>query len=229
MEDKRVSFFLLGLILALSVLFVGLQYTSSPSEWDEEDLLDDLSQDMELVLPDDQKDMVSAEALTQSLPSQAITQQVKAAEKVEKAPEKISSTTSELVVGDGEGEVKGADVQEVSVQTPVTEDSQTALDFKVVQKIPEFPGGWTAFMQWLTQHLKYPPQAQKQKLQGQVVVSFIVNKDGSIADAKLSKSVHPLLDKEAMRVIRMMPNWKPGMDNNKVCRTMIAVPIVFKF
>lgn len=229
MEDKRVSFFLLGLILALSVLFVGLQYTSSPSEWDEEDLLDDLSQDMELVLPDDQKDMVSAEALTQSLPSQAITQQVKAAEKVEKAPEKISSTTSELVVGDGEGEVKGADVQEVSVQTPVTEDSQTALDFKVVQKIPEFPGGWTAFMQWLTQHLKYPPLAQKQKLQGQVVVSFIVNKDGSIADAKLSKSVHPLLDKEAMRVIRMMPNWKPGMDNNKVCRTMIAVPIVFKF
>lgn len=83
-------------------------------------------------------------------------------------------------------------------------------------------------MQWLTKNLKYPSAAQQNKIQGMVVVSFIVNKDGSVADVKLSTSADPLLDKEALRVMRMMPKWKPGMDHDKVCRTMIAVPVVFK-
>ena len=73
-----------------------------------------------------------------------------------------------------------------------------------------------------------PPLAQSQRIQGRVVVSFIVNKDGSIADVKLEKSVNALLDREALRVIRMMPRWKPGVHNNQPCRTMVAVPVVFK-
>ena len=82
-------------------------------------------------------------------------------------------------------------------------------------------------MQWLTKNLKYPPAAQKNKIQGTVVVSFIVNKDGSVANVRVSTSVDPLLDNEALRVMKMMPKWKPGIDKNKVCRTMIAVPVVF--
>ena len=61
-----------------------------------------------------------------------------------------------------------------------------------------------------------------------MVVSFIVNEDGSISDAKVMKGVNPLLDREAMRVIGMMPKWKPGVDKDKPCRTMFAIPIVFK-
>ena len=95
-------------------------------------------------------------------------------------------------------------------------------------EIPEFPGGWSAFMQWLTKNLKYPSAAQKNKVQGTVVITFIVNKDGSIADTRVSTSVDPVLDAEALRVMKMMPKWKPGMDRNKVCRTMIAVPVVFQ-
>ena len=94
--------------------------------------------------------------------------------------------------------------------------------------MPEFPGGASAFIQWLTQQLQYPASVQSRKIQGKVVVSFIVNKDGSIADVKLEKSVNPLLDREALRVIRMMPNWKPGVQNNQPCRTMVAVPVVFR-
>ena len=94
--------------------------------------------------------------------------------------------------------------------------------------MPEFPGGGSAFVQWLTSQLRYPPIAQSKKVQGKVVVSFIVNKDGSIADIKLEKSVDPYLDREALRVIRMMPNWTPGVQNNRPCRTMVAVPVVFK-
>nr|WP_303657207.1 energy transducer TonB [Leyella lascolaii] len=85
-----------------------------------------------------------------------------------------------------------------------------------------------AFIQWLSVNLRYPEQARDRKIQGKVVVSFIVNEDGSISDAKVMKGVNPLLDREAMRVIGMMPKWKPGVDKDKPCRTMFAIPIVFK-
>ena len=147
--------------------------------------------------------------------------------------QKIKGTTSELVIGDGEGAVDGAQVKEAVPETPVENANPTAqpeapVNFTVVQQIPVFPGGWSAFMQWLTKNLKYPYQAQKDKIQGMVVVSFIVNKDGTVADVKVSTSADPVLDREALRVMRMMPRWKPGKDKGKVCRTMVAVPVVFK-
>ncbi len=235
LEDKRVTFFLLGLLIAFSLLFVGLQYSNGPqAEDDLEENFEDLSQDLEMNTPPDQKDMVSAEAVSKVPAAKAITQDVKAADKQpENAPQKISTTTSQLVIGDGTGVVDGADVKEAAPETAVDPSNPDALaeapiKFTVVQKIPEFPGGWSAFMQWLTKNLKYPVTAKQQKIQGTVVVSFIVNKDGSVANVKVSTSVDPLLDNEALRVTKMMPKWKPGIDKNKVCRTMIAVPIVFQ-
>lgn len=234
LEDKRVTFFLLGLLLAFTLLFVGLQYSKNPaSEDDMADNFEDLSQDLEMSTPPDQKDMVSAEAMTKAPASQAITQEVKPTEQqqVQNAPEKISTTTSQLVIGDGTGVVDGADVKEAAPETAVDNPDALAeapIKFTVVQKIPEFPGGWSAFMQWLTKNLKYPAAAQKGKIQGTVVITFIVNKDGSVANTKVSTSVDPVLDAEALRVMKMMPKWKPGMDRNKVCRTMIAVPVVFQ-
>ena len=234
LEDKRVTFFLLGLLLAFTLLFVGLQYSNGPQgDDDAEQDMEDLAQDLEMSTPPDQKDMVSAEA-ADAPASKAITQDVKAADQQpEKAPQKISTTTSELVIGDGSGVVDGASVKEAAPETAVDNSNPDALaeapiKFTVVQKIPEFPGGWSAFMQWLTKNLKYPVAAQQQKIQGTVVVSFIVNKDGSIASIKVSTSVDPLLDNEALRVMKMMPKWKPGVDHNKTCRTMIAVPVVFQ-
>ena len=233
LEDKRLTFFLIGLLIAFTLLFVGLQYQRGPQG--EEDLtedFEDLAQDLDMQMPPDQKDMVSAEAMSKAPASEAITQEVKPTEQqqVQKAPEKISTTTSELVIGDGSGVVEGADVKEAAPETAVDNAAgqEQPIKFTVVQKIPEFPGGWSAFMQWLTMNLKYPESAQKNKVQGTVVVSFIVNKDGSIASTKVSTSADPVLDAEALRVMKMMPKWKPGMDRNKVCRTMIAVPVVFK-
>ncbi len=231
LEDKRVTFFLLGLLLAFSLLFVGLQYSNGPQSLDADaDSFEDLAQDLEMSAPQDQKDMVSAEAA--AAPAKAVTQQVKEQEHLkQETPQKISATTSELVIGNGEGAVDGAKVKEAAPETPIdnaTAQNEAPLNFTIVQKIPEFPGGWSAFMQWLTKNLKYPVAAQQNKIQGTVVVSFIVNKDGSIANLKVSTSADPLLDREALRVMKMMPKWKPGIDRNKVCRTMIAVPVVFK-
>ena len=233
LEDKRLTFFLIGLLIAFTFLFVGLQYQKGPQGEDDltEDF-EDLAQDLDMQMPPDQKDMVSAEAMSKAPASEAITQEVKPTEQqqVQKASEKISTTTSQLVIGDGSGVVEGADVKEAAPETAVDNAAgqEQPIKFTVVQKIPEFPGGWSAFMQWLTKNLKYPQVAQNNKVQGTVVVTYIVNKDGSIANTKVSTSVDAALDAEALRVMKMMPKWKPGMDKNKVCRTMIAIPVVFQ-
>ena len=119
------------------------------------------------------------------------------------------------------------DAHETVALPQTTVENEDEL-MRVVEQLPEFPGGMAEFMKWLTRNLRYPNIAQKQRIEGKVVVTFIVNKDGSIANPKVEKSVNRFLDREALRVIGMMPKWKPGMIDNKPCRTMFAIPINFK-
>ena len=188
--------------------------------------LDDLVQDIELHPAMDDKEMVNTMAVQP--PQKTFSERIKAVDQpLKQQIEKLStSTTSPLLVGGGEAEALNAKLSAALPPIPVA--SEQPLNFRIVQQMPEFPGGGSAFIQWLTRQLRYPPLAQSQRIQGRVVVSFIVNKDGSIADVKLEKSVNALLDREALRVIRMMPRWKPGVHNNQPCRTMVAVPVVFK-
>lgn len=188
--------------------------------------LDELVQDIELHPAMDDKEMVNT--MTVQPPQKTFSERIKAVNQpLKQQIEKLSaSTTSPLLVGDGEAEALNAKLSAALPPIPVA--SEQPLNFRIIQQMPEFPGGGSAFIQWLTRQLRYPPLAQSQKIQGRVVVSFIVNKDGSIADVKLEKSVNALLDREALRVIRMMPRWKPGVHNNQPCRTMVAVPVVFK-
>lgn len=188
--------------------------------------LDELVQDIELHPAMDDKEMVNTMAVQP--PQKTFSERIKGVDQpLKQQIEKLSaSTTSPLLVGDGEAEALNAKLSAALPPIPVA--SEQPLNFRIVQQMPEFPGGGSAFIQWLTRQLRYPPLAQSQRIQGRVVVSFIVNKDGSIADVKLEKSVNALLDREALRVIRMMPRWKPGVHNNQPCRTMVAVPVVFK-
>ena len=226
-EEHRATAFLLGLVLVLSVLYVAFQYNSAPQGMDLSDQsLDELVQDIELHPAMDDKEMVNTMAVQP--PQKTFSERIKAVDlPLKQQIEKLSaSTTSPLLVGDGEAEALNAKLSAALPPIPVA--SEQPLNFRIVQQMPEFPGGGSAFIQWLTRQLRYPPLAQSQRIQGRVVVSFIVNKDGSIADVKLEKSVNALLDREALRVIRMMPRWKPGVHNNQPCRTMVAVPVVFK-
>lgn len=188
--------------------------------------LDELVQDIELHPAMNDKEMVNTMAVQP--PQKTFSERIKAVDQpLKQQIEKLSaSTTSPLLVGDGEAEALNAKLSAALPPIPVA--SEQPLNFRIVQQMPEFPGGGSAFIHWLTRQLRYPPLAQSQRIQGRVVVSFIVNKDGSIADVKLEKSVNALLDREALRVIRMMPRWKPGVHNNQPCRTMVAVPVVFK-
>ena len=100
--------------------------------------------------------------------------------------------------------------------------------FDVVEQMPSFPGGQAALMDYLSNNVKYPVVAQENGVQGRVVVSFVVEKDGSITDVKVVKSVDPSLDKEAARVVKSMPRWIPGKQNGSAVRVKYNVPVSFR-
>lgn len=100
--------------------------------------------------------------------------------------------------------------------------------FDVVEQMPSFPGGPTALMKFLSENVKYPVVAQENGVQGRVVVSFVVERDGSITDVNVVRSVDPSLDREAARVVKSMPNWIPGKQNGSAVRVKYNVPVSFK-
>ncbi len=100
--------------------------------------------------------------------------------------------------------------------------------FDVVEEMPSFPGGQGALMQFLSSNIKYPVVAQENGVQGRVIVGFVVEKDGSITDVKVMRSVDPSLDREAQRVVKAMPKWKPGKQNGSAVRVKYTVPVVFR-
>jgi TonB family protein len=110
-----------------------------------------------------------------------------------------------------------------------SEQNQAPKDvFDVVEKMPEFPGGVQELLGFLSKTIKYPAEAEKAGKQGRVLATFVVRKDGSISDARVVKSVDPLLDAEALRVINAMPAWIPGTQNGKPVNVKYTVPISFR-
>ena len=108
-----------------------------------------------------------------------------------------------------------------------TQDDETKV-YEVVEIMPQFEGGNQALMQFLAANCKYPKEAYEAKIQGRVAVSFVVRKDGSISNAKISRSVAPVLDAEALRVVQSMPKWIPGRQNGEPVNVKYIVPIMFK-
>lgn len=112
------------------------------------------------------------------------------------------------------------------VNKPATVDDDEV--YTVTERCAEFPGGTKALTAWLGEHLHYPEEAWKAKVQGRVVVSFIVEKDGSISSPQIMRSVSPALDAEALRVIGEMPAWIPGKKGGKAVRSRYLLPVEFK-
>ena len=100
--------------------------------------------------------------------------------------------------------------------------------FQVVEEMPEFPGGMAECMKWLGQNIKYPAEAKENGVQGRVIVQMVVEKDGTITNAKVVRGVDPLLDAEALRVVNQSPKWKPGMQKGEAVRVKYTLPIMFR-
>lgn len=112
------------------------------------------------------------------------------------------------------------------VSEPIKPPPTETLTF--VERMPEFPGGQKALQDYLKGALRYPTAAREAEIQGTVYMGFVVETDGSISDVEVMRSVHPLLDAEAVRVISAMPHWIPGEQNQKKVRVRFALPINFR-
>ena len=147
-----------------------------------------------------------------------------------KSQDELASTNTAIgaftVEGNDEqaGEVLKA--KEVIAQ-PEPKEEETKV-FDVVEEMPQFPGGPSALFEYLSKNIKYPVVAEENGVQGRVIVTFVVERDGSITDVKVVKSVDPSLDKEATRVVKSMPHWIPGKQNGSAVRVKYTVPVTFK-
>ena len=115
-----------------------------------------------------------------------------------------------------------------SFTTSTAQTKKNDMLFSVVEVMPQYPGGQIAMLKYIMENIKYPEQAMKKGIQGRVVVSFIVEKDGRISNVRLLRSVESSLDKEAVRVVKSMPKWSPGKQNGKPVRVRFNVPVMFK-
>ena len=100
--------------------------------------------------------------------------------------------------------------------------------FEVVDEMPSFPGGQSALFDFMAKNIKYPEVAEDNGIQGRVLVTFIVKKDGSLSDVRVAKSVDPSLDKEAVRIIKSMPKWNPGTHKGMYVNVKFTLPVTFR-
>ena len=117
-------------------------------------------------------------------------------------------------------------LQKVVDNTSSSKNSSKTFD--VVDNMPSYPGGRAAMMAFLSSNMNYPATAKENNVQGRVIIGFVVEKDGSISDAKVLRSVDPALDQEALRLVYSMPKWKPGTMDGKPVRVRYSVPFTFR-
>ncbi|MDE7086345.1 MAG: TonB family protein [Prevotella sp.] len=148
-----------------------------------------------------------------------------------KSQEELSKTNTAIGAFDVKGNDEAAGevlkAKEVIAQPEPPKEEETKV-FDVVEQMPSFPGGAGALMQYLSSNIKYPVVAEENGVQGRVVCTFVVEKDGSITDVRVIKAVDPSLDKEAVRVVKGMPKWIPGKQNGSAVRVKYTVPVTFR-
>lgn len=118
-------------------------------------------------------------------------------------------------------------LEEVEEEIQSLSASSSGQVYDIAEQMPSFPGGQSALFQFLSKNIQYPKLCEEHGIQGRVICSYIVEEDGSITDVQVRKSVHPSLDKEAVRVIQSMPKWNPGKENGLPVRVRYNLPITF--
>jgi protein TonB len=220
LENLRVQGFLLGLIVVLAAMFVALEWNSNDSGWAFFDTDDALEAEMELSPLKRDKDEIPM-----MLPQEQKVEQPKS-EQLNLVDDDVELTFEPEPVERPE-ELKDQKDTAEDDKPEVVDMYNEPVDFRVVEDLPQFPGGASEFMKWLTKNLKYPASAQRKQVKGKVVAQFIVNTDGSVSDVELTEHLEAACDREVLRVLRMMPKWQAGVMNAKPCRTKVCIPIVF--
>jgi protein TonB len=216
LENKKNTFFLIGLVIALGLTLLAFEWTAKQSK--AESLGAVQSQDVEEeIIP------ITREQEIKPPPPPPPPKVVEVLNIVEDDVE----IEDELEIEDSEADDETViDVAPV-VSADEEEEEESAKVFFIVEDMPEFPGGELALRKYISTHVKYPVIAQENGVQGKVYVTFVVGKDGSINNASIARGVDPSLDKEALRVVNGLPRWKPGKQRGKPVNVSYTVPINF--
>ena len=214
LEDKKVVYVLMGFVFVLSLCYVAL-------EWTEKEVTKYEVADMEFTFEEE----VEIQQTTQETTPPPPPPPVQEVEVLNVAEDDVETESIEINTEDDK------DVEVViaaPVEAPVEEEEEEVV-FVVVETMPEFPGGQQALFKYLSENVKYPVIAQENGIQGRVICQFVVNKDGSIVEVEVVRSGGDAsLDKEAVRVIKSMPKWKPGKQRGKAVRVKYTVPVNFR-
>ena len=213
LEKDKLVYVLMGLVFVLSLVYVAL-------EWTEKEVTKYEVTDTEFLFEEE----VEIQQTTQETPPPPPPPAVQEVEVLNVVEDNVETESIEVNTEETEQEV----VIAAPVEAPVEEEEEEVI-FVVVEKMPEFPGGQQALFKYLSENVKYPVIAQENGIQGRVICQFVVNKDGSIVEVEVVRSGgDPSLDKEAVRVIKSMPKWKPGQQRGKPGRVKYTVPVNFK-
>ncbi len=210
---------LMGMIVGIAVLFVGF-------EWG--------SKDVKVVTADEGvADIIAEEEIEITRPENTPPPPPPppapaVAEVLTVVDDDVELEQQDIVSSEDDASAAQAETYVAPVVEEEEEEESAQQIFTVVEKQPEFPGGNTELMKYLGKAIKYPVIAQENGIQGRVVCSFVVNRDGSIVDIQVMRGVDPSLDKEAIRVISEMPKWKPGEQRGKPVRVRFILPVQFR-
>ncbi|MBQ4223469.1 MAG: TonB family protein [Prevotella sp.] len=223
LERKRPAWMAMGMALAIAAFIIAIEYSTKERDGLlDSDFLDEIAEDMEFIPPI--VEPLPKEEVPQKAPSDMI-EVVNEVYENEDKQEELLETKPELAV---EEEVLEENVEDKVEAVLIEQQEEEVKTIRELDDLPVFPGGMSQLVRWLTQNLKYPETAKNEKVSGKVLVSFVINADGVVTDVKLVKPVDQRLDREALRVVRMMPKWQPGLINGKPCKTLVNLPIVFK-
>jgi len=216
LEKDKLIYALMGLVFVLSLCYVAMEWTQK--EVTTYDTTPDVFDQVDEELDEIQQTQQDTPPPPPPPPAQEIEVLNVVEDNVETESIDIQSEDAEDVV------------IEVAPPVEVVEDEEPEdVIFVVVESMPEFPGGAQAMYKYLSENVKYPVIAQENGIQGRVICQFVVNRDGSIVDVEVVRSGgDPSLDKEAIRVIKSMPKWKPGQQRGKPVRVKYTVPVNFK-
>ena len=227
LRSQKSTNILIGLVLAFASLFVAFEFTQREVKAVEDnDKIYDFKMEEDMIPITQQQEMVAPPPAA----APTVMEFINEVEDDTELPEEEVETTEE--VNQAITAVVGTGAPSAGVPTgpvgPVVEVDDDERIYEVVEENAQFPGGDEACMKWLAEHLKYPSICQEQGVQGRVFVSFVVNKDGSIVDVEIKRSPDPNLSKEAERVVKSMPKWKPARQGNRTVRSRFNLPVMFR-
>ena len=215
LEGKKSTWLLIGYVFILALMFVAFEWTDRDKQVTTDTGITDVVFEEEII-PITEQEQKQAPPPPEAPKVEEVLQIVENDAKVEETTIQASEETGQAV-----------EVKYVPVEVEEEEPEEQQI-FQVVEEMPEFPGGMAECLKFLGKNIKYPTISQENGVQGKVIVQFVVNKDGSIVDPVVVRSVDPYLDKEALRVIKTMPKWKPGMQKGQPVRVKYTVPVTFR-